>query len=599
LADSPPGARGLTFLPHLEGERTPNAPSGAGLFAGLRAEHGPRLAALEARLAREVEKTQAPLQFAVTESTFHLEGWVPRSRANRVRNAIAARLGDKVYVEDLGDAPRHDASSSHHHGRGEHAQEHDQHALARDERAVALAGASTAGARREAPAAPPAGAEGAARHGDPGGADAGSGGHHATEAKDEPPIHLENKGLAKPYEFLLGLLGKPRYQEIDPTKLMLVFFPLFFGLMVGDLVVGLIIMAVGMWLRSNKVFGIGGPAVGRVLMMGGLMAALVGGVVFGEALGIHFVTPEPHEEGEEKELSWEEVLGVTIPSKGFIHKTGAQAHGASAADSHATSGDSIDARGEARPGTFTTLQGDDEDPCQDEEGHVVPCVEEDAGSGITALLKPHSDTHLSVNGWFNLGYYSKIHDIQALLVWSLLIGFIHIVLGLVLGVRNVYVAHGAKLAIQEKAAWLILIAGAIVAILGAMDGSNLLAAIGVGGAVAAIALLWAGAAHTLGVGFIALLEVPSLAGNLVSYTRLAAIGASKAGMAMALMAVGFDMAGGGAVGWTIYLVGFVGIIALAMLAGGLQSLRLQFVEFFGKFYQGGGRAYVPFGRRAP
>ena len=39
LGVSPPGARGLTFLPHLGGERTPNAPTGAGVFAGLRAEH--------------------------------------------------------------------------------------------------------------------------------------------------------------------------------------------------------------------------------------------------------------------------------------------------------------------------------------------------------------------------------------------------------------------------------------------------------------------------------------------------------------------------------------------------------------------------------
>ena len=31
LVVSPPGARGLTFLPHLGGERTPNAPAGAGI----------------------------------------------------------------------------------------------------------------------------------------------------------------------------------------------------------------------------------------------------------------------------------------------------------------------------------------------------------------------------------------------------------------------------------------------------------------------------------------------------------------------------------------------------------------------------------------
>jgi xylulokinase len=41
LEASPPGARGLTFLPHLGGERTPDAPTGAGVFSGVRAEHGP------------------------------------------------------------------------------------------------------------------------------------------------------------------------------------------------------------------------------------------------------------------------------------------------------------------------------------------------------------------------------------------------------------------------------------------------------------------------------------------------------------------------------------------------------------------------------
>lgn len=41
LATTPPGAAGLTFLPHLGGERTPDCPNGTGVFAGLRTEHGP------------------------------------------------------------------------------------------------------------------------------------------------------------------------------------------------------------------------------------------------------------------------------------------------------------------------------------------------------------------------------------------------------------------------------------------------------------------------------------------------------------------------------------------------------------------------------
>ena len=43
--------------------------------------------------------------------------------------------------------------------------------------------------------------------------------------------------------------------------------------------------------------------------------------------------------------------------------------------------------------------------------------------------------------------------------------------------------------------------------------------------IVSIGLLWAGAQHVLGAGYVAVLEVFGLAGNLLSYTRLAAIGA--------------------------------------------------------------------------
>jgi V/A-type H+/Na+-transporting ATPase subunit I len=480
-------------------------------LAALRAEWGPRLAAAERALAAAVEKTQAPLKFGVTATTFHVEGWVPRSAANRVKNALAAKFGDSLYVEDLGDAPE--------------------------------------------------------AHGDD------HGGHHAASAKEEPPVHLENKGPAKPYEFLLGLLGKPRYHEIDPTKLMLVFFPLFFGLMVGDFLVGLIIAGVGLYLRSHYIFGIGGPAVGKVLVMGGLAAAIVGLFVFGEALGIHFVTPEPHEIGEPKEISWEEILGLHLPDHGLVHKTGG--HYEAAADHGANATFGVHAK----------------------TGEVV-----DGHSGPFAILAPHSDVHLKV-GPVSLGIYSKIHDIQALLIWSVLFGLVHLNLGFMLGVRNVAKAHGVKLAIQEKLAWLTLQIGAGIAIWGLVGGPAWSLPVGGGVAVASIALLWMGAQHVLGAGFIAVLEVFGLVGNLLSYTRLAAIGASKAGMVIAFTAIGFDTLGKGdvhsPVAWAVYLLGFLLIIVLSILAGSLQSLRLQFVEFFQKFYTGGGRPYVPFGRRAP
>jgi V/A-type H+-transporting ATPase subunit I len=489
----------------------------------LAAQWGPRLAAAERALVATVEKTQAPLKFAVTPTTFHVEGWVPQSQVGRVRAALDQRFGDRLYLEDMGDAPREHAGSDHH-TRGEHSREH-----------VAQAHGQPASIQ----------ADGSAAHAE----------HHPIDPKDEPPIHLENKGLARPYEFMLGLLGKPRYQEIDPTKLMLFFFPLFFGLMVGDLAVGLVIFLFGLWLKENRIFGIGGPAVGRALVMGGVMAMVVGTFVFGEALGIHFVAPEPGE------MSWLAILGLHLPYAN-------QPHG------------------------LLFLTG----------SAPLPGVAEAAaahGGGLLGILAPHALHHLSLAGIVNLGYYSKIGDIQALLVWSLIIGLVHLVLGFSLGVRNVYVSHGLKLAVQEKLAWLTLIAGAGVAIGGLMGHLSALLWVGLLAVLASIGLLWAGAQHVLGAGYVAVLEVFGLAGNLLSYTRLAAIGASKAGMALAFSALGFQLAGGGALGWAIYLFGFLIIIPLSILAGGLQSVRLQFVEFFQKFFVGGGRPYVPFGGRAP
>ncbi len=508
-----------------------------GRVVALRETWAAKLAAVERHLTAVVDRTQAPLRFAVTETTFHAEGWIPVNKANRVQNALAAAVGDAVYFEQLGDAPA-----------------------------------------------------------DP---------HHA-EAKDEAPVKLENRGLAKPYEFMLNLLGRPRYWELDPTKLMLIFFPLFFGLMVGDVAVGILIMLMGLYLKKNHIFGIGGKSVGRALFMGGFVAVIAGGVIFGEALGIHFtVSDEALEDGEH---SWEEIIygkeavlaGHGFPHEGFIYKHVSHhgdGHHGNVTDGHGNGGE-----GHADPGAADG-HGNATDGNQTMHP-MAESTEDHGGGGITALLKPHGTTHLSVDGHFNLGYYSKVHDIQALLIWSVIIAFFHLNLAFILGFRNVLIHHGAALAIQEKLSWITLQLGFGLSIWSLFEAPVWALPLGIGVIVTSIALLWVGVQKALGApGFVAILEVLGFAGNILSYTRLAAIGASKAGMALAFMAIGFEVLGGGSihsiVGWIVYSLGMVVITALAMLSGGLQSLRLQFVESFQKFYTGGGRPYVPFGRRAP
>jgi len=105
-------------------------------------------------------------------------------------------------------------------------------------------------------------------------------------APDEPtPILLTNPGLARPFELFLGMLALPRYGTFDPTVLMAIFMPFFFGLMLGDVAYGLIVLGLATWVRRRW-----GPRsevaadLTRVISMGAVWA-VIWGVVFGEVFG--------------------------------------------------------------------------------------------------------------------------------------------------------------------------------------------------------------------------------------------------------------------------------------------------------------------------
>ncbi len=54
-------------------------------------------------------------------------------------------------------------------------------------------------------------------------------------SKDPAPVKLNNPESARPYEFFLRIFSMPSYRELDPTIFMFITFPLFFGLMLGDI----------------------------------------------------------------------------------------------------------------------------------------------------------------------------------------------------------------------------------------------------------------------------------------------------------------------------------------------------------------------------
>jgi V/A-type H+-transporting ATPase subunit I len=100
----------------------------------------------------------------------------------------------------------------------------------------------------------------------------------------DAPVVLRNPRLFQPFELLTGLLPLPQYGTIDPTPYVAVFFPMFFGLMLGDAGYGTGVALLALVLHRRSVPGSTLRAVAEVAGPCALFA-IVFGVLFGEYFG--------------------------------------------------------------------------------------------------------------------------------------------------------------------------------------------------------------------------------------------------------------------------------------------------------------------------
>ncbi|MEO0100154.1 MAG: V-type ATP synthase subunit I [candidate division WOR-3 bacterium] len=71
------------------------------------------------------------------------------------------------------------------------------------------------------------------------------------ELNEEPPVALENKRIFQPFEMVVNLYGMPSYQEIDPTPYLTPFFIIFFALCLSDAGYGLITLFLSLLLLGR------------------------------------------------------------------------------------------------------------------------------------------------------------------------------------------------------------------------------------------------------------------------------------------------------------------------------------------------------------
>ncbi len=120
-----------------------------------------------------------------------------------------------------------------------------------------------------------------------------------TESDEVPPTMLFNPRRIRLFEFFIRFYSLPQETEFDPTLIFALVFPIFFGLMVGDVGYGVIILLVSIWLNHRilhppRVSHIPKKISKFVLMIMGpnalrtLARALIPGSIIAIAFGILF-----------------------------------------------------------------------------------------------------------------------------------------------------------------------------------------------------------------------------------------------------------------------------------------------------------------------
>jgi len=374
----------------------------------------------------------------------------------------------------------------------------------------------------------------------------------------DPPTYLKNPVGVRNFELLTTTFGIPKYKEVDPTAIMAIFFPIFFGAMLGDIGYGALITILTLCLKT--VFKTEGwQRLLNVALYSGIISVIFG-VIYGECFG-PFVLP-----------------GGRLPTE--VHFIGGLLYNLYAFHNHHPIFDRVEAMG-----------------------------------------------------------------VKVLLLATIVIGIFKIIWGFAIGFYNVVREHGLKDAILEKGSWIVgMLALACIIfgfcynvgvfadlyeftghhygisigipehppkgtpplpipylVKGWETGINTFYAVAMPLFVIWFILFLAGEVPKMGaMGAILAVELLTWFGQILSYARILAIGLSSVYIAFVINFIGVKLIGKGgaliAVAIVILLLGHTVNLILGILDPGLQSLRLHYVEFFTKFFEGGGRLFKPFGR---
>ena len=181
--------------------------------------------ASEELLSIDTQKAEAPLRFATSDNTFVVDGWVPVNDFEKLQAGMAKATGDRVFVTKIEPDPQP--------YEREHVADSDKHLV-----------------------------------------------HQEVNA----PVKYDNPAFMGPLQAFIDLYSRPKYNEIDPTVLFFIGFPIFYGFILGDVGYGLLLLLLGIVMMRVLKNSPGFQILTKTLLMCAT-SSIIFGIMFGEFLG--------------------------------------------------------------------------------------------------------------------------------------------------------------------------------------------------------------------------------------------------------------------------------------------------------------------------
>jgi V/A-type H+-transporting ATPase subunit I len=206
-----------------------------------------------------------------------------------------------------------------------------------------------------------------------------------------------------------------------------------------------------------------------------------------------------------------------------------------------------------------------------------------------------------LGGWFGypirrLLLIDPLQDPMKFIVLALILGIIQVWLGTLLNMIGGLRRKNYLQSIFVQGGWLLLVPSLIVYGLTKNDAAGVLSLLGACGIVLFAAPKRNPIARFFG-GLYSLYDISKYVGDILSYTRLFALGLATGVIAMVVNTMVQTARGIPWVGWLIaglvFLGGHLFNLAISFLGAFVHSMRLQYVEFFTKFFQLGGKEFRP------